>query len=489
MKGSGWAWVPAAFLFLLNFAASGNKYLFAYRGVFFLFLVFLFFFLRHFDLDRLLRPLTAGISLIVFAYGILQKWLLFPIYLRQLPAADSLYSQALIARIRGGRIFSLFPLPTLHAAVCALLLVFIIHYLRQAGVKWKTLWLLLAVMGTLNLLLAQSFGAVLYLAAALLFYFFRSGVIRVRYVAPVLMALSLVFFLVTALRFAEARELEPAKLRLTNWQQALRLIGEAPVWGVGLGNYEIEIPPHIRPGEASSIYAHNFVLQLAAETGLPLFLLLLFGVAWSLRGQIKMLLRPEAVLYAAALILIILNGLVDIGPYFFSLGLALALCLSQALRIPASAGAGAPRHRRWQVVVLALLAILLALHEWAESARIKGDFSASQGRFAQAETEYRRSLARNPFGYRAEMGLAVCAFQQGQSGRAADRLERVLRVFPHYANASFLLSRIEVGRQRYLSALYLAERACRDNTKSGLYRKWYDSIASAFPGKIPAAGN
>lgn len=54
--------------------------------------------------------------------------------------------------------------------------------------------------------------------------------------------------------------------RLVNWTQALVLIQEHPLQGVGLGNYAFALDPLL--GERSPVYAHNLYLDIAAELGL-----------------------------------------------------------------------------------------------------------------------------------------------------------------------------------------------------------------------------
>ena len=69
--------------------------MFFLRLVYFLFLLFLTVFLSRFRLQEILAPLSGGIALIVFIYGIIQKFFLFPWILGQPGWDQSLYSQAL----------------------------------------------------------------------------------------------------------------------------------------------------------------------------------------------------------------------------------------------------------------------------------------------------------------------------------------------------------------------------------------------------------
>ncbi|PIP26411.1 MAG: hypothetical protein CO140_02185 [Candidatus Moranbacteria bacterium CG_4_9_14_3_um_filter_40_7] len=54
--------------------------------------------------------------------------------------------------------------------------------------------------------------------------------------------------------------------RIETWKQAVKVIGEHPVWGVGIGNYPLEIKPTASYREP--IYAHNTYLDIAADSGI-----------------------------------------------------------------------------------------------------------------------------------------------------------------------------------------------------------------------------
>jgi len=54
--------------------------------------------------------------------------------------------------------------------------------------------------------------------------------------------------------------------RIKNWRQAVEVVKDYPLTGIGLGNYSSYINPSA--GERSPIYAHNLLLDIAAETGI-----------------------------------------------------------------------------------------------------------------------------------------------------------------------------------------------------------------------------
>ncbi len=487
MRESGWNFIPAAFFLVVNFSVSGVKYLYFSRLTYFLFLIFLFLVLRRVNLRVILPPVVFGISLILFLYGLIQKFFLFPVYIKQLTLSgrdgQTFYSQALLSRIASGRIFSLFVLPTLYALVCGILLVFILHYFLTAR-KWgRFSWLLVGVLGGLNLLLTQSFGGILCSFLAVLFYLFYSRILKVKYLAPLVMILSLIFFVVVALRFSEARTMEPLKLRFSNWAQAARMASQSPLFGVGLGNYESEVSVFEKPGEASSIYAHNFILQWTAETGL-FFLVLL--IAASLMFGIKnyrLFLVRENIVFTSVILLVAVYNLIDIGIYFFAAGMALAICLSQVL--PAAGNA----ERMPQLTALIVLSVILLFGQFAEDARKTADFWASRQEYGKAESAFRKSLKWNPFSYRPLMGMAVIRDLEGRSGEAKSLLESFLFRVPRSGYANYLLSKICYREGAYLTALYRAELAMKSNRRESRYRKWHESIKTELQNQLVRPGN
>lgn len=472
LKG-GWKILPVTFFLLLIFSASEVKGLFFVRLAYFFFLLAFFFLCSCFRLEKILAPISGGIALIVFIYGIIQKFILFPWILSQVGPGPSIYSQAMHARVASGRIFAIFPLPTLYAMVCGLLLIFIVHYFYQARGRSRIFWFFLLLLGAFNLVLSQSFGGIIFFTLAVLFYLFVSGVFKIKYLAPLLMVLALVFFTVTALRFSEARELAPVKLRFANWLQAGRVIAAAPLLGVGLGNYETAVPAHVYPGEPASIYAHNFFLQLAAECGIPLFLLLIAISFPFLKKNLANLLHPENALFASAAILILLFNIFDVGNYFFAAGISFAVVFSQITRVE---GPARPRH----VAAVFLLAAVLLVNETSAGQQKTGDLWLSRQDHFQAEAHYRQALALNPWAYRSWLGLAHIAWQQNNFSEAERIFKKVLQIYPEQAYANYRLSQAAQRRGAYLTALVHARQAAAADKKNRKYQRWHEFIQANF---------
>jgi tetratricopeptide (TPR) repeat protein len=491
MKKSGWLLLPAAFFLLVNFAVSPVKILFFSTFIYFSFLSLLYLTLRRFSLERILPPIVAGVSFILFLYGIIQKFVLFPYYLTQVTPGDNFYSQALVTRIKSGRIFSLFALPTLYAIICTVLIIFIFHYfLTSTNKKIKAFWALLLAAGIFNLLLTQSFGGVLYFSMGILLYLFFSGILKFRYLVPVFMALSLFLFIIIALRFSEAKELEPVKLRWSNWAQASRIIKSAPFWGVGLGNYEAQISYHTLAPEAKSMYAHNFFLQFLAETGfiIPCLLLLFILV------QRKKLIPEdykEKIVYISVFLVVLFYNTIDIGFYFFSAGISAAIALSQVYpkrgRHPQPDLAAEPVVNRndkimpWKdirlimkIMGLALLCLLMLAESISQNHRKSADFLYAQKDYENARQYYQKSFKINPFNYNSLAKYAEICFRCNNFGEAEKYLEKALKLYPDLSLANYLKSQIRFKRKKIFQSYYYSAVAYYKNKLNAQYRKWFD---------------
>ena len=102
--------------------------------------------------------------------------------------------------------------------------------------------------------------------------------------------------------------------RVLLWADALRLVGEQPLTGVGPGRFA-EVSPTAR-SDADLDHAHNEVLELAAELGLPGLALGagLIALAWI--GLLKAASRPETVIVAAGITGLLLQSAVDYPLHF-----------------------------------------------------------------------------------------------------------------------------------------------------------------------------
>lgn len=468
MIKSSWYAIPAAFFLAVNFLVSPIK-IFFFRGlIYFLFFVFLFLFLRKINLDRIIKFSLGGTAGIIFIYGIVQKFVLFPRYLETLEPQPGFYSQALFSRIESGRIFSIFALPTLYAVVCVVFILFFLHYLIVS--RPKMFWALLLVLGLFNLILTQSFGGLLYLSLGVLFYLFLSGILNLRFLAPVLMLLSLFFFILVGLRFSEVRTLEPIKQRLSNWNQAVRIIESNPFWGLGLGNYEAGVSVHIRSGESPSIFSHNFFLQFISETGLIFSVWLLLLVIFS-RRKLNPPDQQNRVIYLTAFCILIFYNLIDIGLYFFSSALLATIVLSQ-IYFARPEKNGKDRRYLWNLFFIGMAGLFLIWDGVSDNFQKGGEFHLNQRNLPEAKKAYRKSLAINPFQFKSRIGLGMIALSEENIRQSEYHLQKALHIYPDSAFSHFQMSRIAFRQGKMVDAFRHAKKACSINRLNEQYRDW-----------------
>jgi O-antigen ligase len=494
IKKSGWTVVPIAFFLYLNFSVSSAKVLFFNRLSYFLLLVSLFLLLRRFHIDKILRTLIGWIGSILFIYGILQKFVLFPLYLKQIAMENNFYSQAVILRIKSGRIFSLFALPTLYAIVCAVLVIFIFHYMITTDNKRKRImWGVLLFAGLANLVLTQSFAGILYLSIGGIAYLLLSGILKPKFLIPVLTILMLFLSITIALRFSEFKKFEPFKLRLSNWTQAVRMIESAPIWGIGLGNYENKVAHYTLGSEAKSIYAHNFFLQFAAESGI-IILILIHILLFMIRDKIiPDDYKQKAVYITAASVLLIYN-LIDIGFYFFSAGIISVVILSRIYPDPLVDQRVQLSKEKGLMTIMGvclLLSLILGLQTISNNQRKAGDFLKSQNNISESIAEYRSSITWNPFNYRGLRGFSDNTFPEGSKETllAEQFLNRALALNPDSAYSHYLKSQSAMKQKHFIIAYYHAAAAYQKNKLVNQYKQWFHSLKKNLEDMFKPQGN
>ena len=336
---------------VINFTFSGVKPDFFVSIISILLFYIIFSLFRRVDIIGILPLITAVSSIIIFSYGIVQKYILFPYYIHSFNSGSILLPENYIERIKTGRIFSIFSLPTVYSYICSILVIILLHMLLKSEKLKKPFWLILILLGIFNLFLAGSFSSVLYITFGTLLYHYFSNLLKKKHIIIFLMSISLLFFSITANRLSEAKKLEPVKLRLSNWNQAVRIISDNPFFGVGLGNYKNIIQKYTRKYEARSIYAHNFILQFSAEVGL-FTLLFLLVLLFFYRKKIFQFTTGSVNLYLPLLIITILFNLIDIGIYFFSSAILLTIILSQLYQ---------KKNKPWKISYI-LLPLISALY-------------------------------------------------------------------------------------------------------------------------------
>jgi O-antigen ligase len=117
---------------------------------------------------------------------------------------------------------------------------------------------------------------------------------------------------------------ESVEKHLVGWEAGLNMVEQNPLSGVGLGNYKSVVSQYDTTGTVSSDphIAHNGYLEVAAEMGIPSFLVylgLLGGALWSL-GRTRRRARARGADLLAALVLGVQAALlgVYVGIFFVS---------------------------------------------------------------------------------------------------------------------------------------------------------------------------
>jgi tetratricopeptide (TPR) repeat protein len=292
------------------------------------------------------------------------------------------------------------------------------------------------------------------------------------------MVLSLIFFIITGLRFSEAKALKPLKLRMTNWAQASRIIQVNPIVGIGLGNYEIQVPAFTRAGESQSIFAHNFFLQWIAETGILFSLLLLILLFVMMKKTIKEFFRRENIIFSAIVLAVLLYNLIDIGIYLTGAGIAITIALSQIYWSD-------KKKFRLPLLLITPLLLFMMVNFFADNAQKKADINLSQNNSLAAERLYKKCLTINPQSYRSLMGLALIANSRREFDNAENYLRRVLVLHPGYGYANHLLSRLMIQKVRYMDALYHAEISKVKNPFNPAYKRWHEHIKTTINRQLP----
>jgi len=188
------------------------------------------------------------------------------------------------------RAFGFFPDPhtfSFFASLC--FFIGLGYFAWERNWKWKILAGTAVVLTFLAIIFSFSRGAYfgvltgsLFFLAIFLIRLGNAG--KMAIIGVVLIFLAAVFFqgtiqsrLASAFNFKEGSNAE----RVKNWRQAVEIIKNYPLTGIGLGNYASYINPAL--GERSSVYAHNLFLDIAAETGILngiIFLVLILVAIW-----------------------------------------------------------------------------------------------------------------------------------------------------------------------------------------------------------------
>lgn len=138
------------------------------------------------------------------------------------------------------------------------------------------------------------------------------------------------------------------------WEGAVRLLGQAPWFGIGLGLFAFRYAPERDPADVSAgLFAHNDYLQIWIESGLPgvalfagaMLVAAVLAVRLLRRAEIPVAVRLEAAGLIGGLATTAVHGFIEYDFYILPIGLLFGLLLAR-LQILA-AGAGLHGSWRW----------------------------------------------------------------------------------------------------------------------------------------------
>jgi O-antigen ligase len=219
--------------------------------------------------------------------------------------------------------------------------------LRGEGLGERSVRALALLAGLAALVVTQSRGALLAVLGAVCLLAGLDWIVTRRWWLPALLALAIGLGLLVGPSVARALPPPPPEERLTLagrlpiWGAALRMIGRAPLAGVGLGNFQAVMArdePDVLPrSPGGATHAHQLLLQVAADLGLVGLAAFTALYALSLRAAYRAWRHGEwlGMGVFGALVAAGLHGLVDAVQWGSKPAFLLWLFMGLALRLEA----------------------------------------------------------------------------------------------------------------------------------------------------------
>lgn len=162
-------------------------------------------------------------------------------------------------------------------------------FVRRTKVLWQRGFAFACLILTIfSTFLGGSRGGMLGLGAAFLWLLwhaprrFRNFAILVVLITPPLLWSP--FSPVRRLIHPVASDVNGEEARLIAWKAGLRMIEQHPVVGIGLGQFKPKMDIYADPGTRIDSIAHNTYLEIAAETGIPNFLVFMALLFYAYRS-------------------------------------------------------------------------------------------------------------------------------------------------------------------------------------------------------------
>lgn len=265
-------------------------------------------------------------------------------------------------------------------------------------------------------------------------------------------AVALLMFTVFAIYLVQSLDQvgRGAALRTYLWDAALGMMGGSPLSGVGLYTFGHELARYSSiPPQQAQAHAHNFILHVAAELGLPGVLALIFTVTMGGRGWLRNWRAVSAPEHASDRRLLIgataggtgflIHHLFDIPAMMPAIALGGLIVLTLALApfkpVPAERSVW-----RGVSVLVSALSIILVVTSLIAGVRYNSYVSAltdgvRSGEYAQAADALNDQLAADPDGVALQTQRGMLFALAGETERARAAYEAALEAEPLWAFA------------------------------------------------------
>ena len=289
--------------------------------------------------------------------------------------------------------------------------------------------------------------------------------------------------------------------RYTFWKEALHIIQEFPILGVGINTYSIIAPEYKLTWGG---YPHNCYLQMAAETG-AVGVLAFFWILFRLFRQaiLAFLVKNDkfsrAVLsgLSAGLLAFLIHSAVDTNFYSVQLGVLMwvAMAVLMAFSRDEMAFAGMPLapavspsfdftflksikapfqsflkrspSSKARIILLIFVAFIILSYIDRSNANSKyakvyyslGEESLQKGHIDKARKYFKRAIELNPQSAKGYFGFGLAYKENKQDAAAIELFEKGIELDPNFHKALNALGLIYQGQGQYAKAIDYFEKA------------------------------
>ncbi len=328
-----------------------------------------------------------------------------------------------------------------------------------------SLWLIASIsVMFICLMLTGSLGGILslYLGLLIMFLFYLKDkkqisefhirgrfILKIPLIILVVSGILMVFLISYKLKDTEMSN------RLFWWTGALKMILDRPLRGVGIGCFG-DIYLKYKAGGLNSLYAHNYFLQIGAETGLlglGAFIWIIVVGLWKLAKEVgeKNIEQGAQILppflhagLLSSLSAILIFGLIEYNLFIPANALVFWIFLGVAMSNKTKAARLGKYGLRWLVNVMLILFIIIGsvvvIKPFLASQRLVwGENALKAGELSEAEALLRSSLRLDSLNPLAYAQLADVYTKMGESDKAIEQLKKAVIFSPYYADFHYNL--------------------------------------------------